>query len=154
MEHLLNFWRFPDLGVTNPWSYPKLAGRFMKNGEAPIKNGWWLGVPLWLRKPPIIYGYHLPDIHKQFYWHIIYILYTYYIHITYILYTYYIHIIYILFTYYIHIIYILYTYYIQYILYTWFIDVHYFNGPCINIYWTMYKYANKPYIDMLHAPQL
>ena len=34
------------------WGDPT-AGWFML-GKIPIWNGWWLGVPLWLRKPPYI----------------------------------------------------------------------------------------------------
>ena len=45
----LDIWGFPW-----PWGYPKLAGWFLWTGKNPIvRNGWWwLGVPLWLRKPP------------------------------------------------------------------------------------------------------
>ena len=45
-----DLWGFParKLGGT-----PKLAGWLFCEGKKPIvRNGWWLGVPPWLRKPP------------------------------------------------------------------------------------------------------
>ena len=36
--------------------YPQLAGWF--HGNPIVRNGWWLGVSLWLRKPPHLFYYH------------------------------------------------------------------------------------------------
>ena len=41
-----------SLGGFLKWGYP-LAGWFI-SWKIPIENGWWLGVPLWLRKLPLL----------------------------------------------------------------------------------------------------
>ena len=46
-------WGFPKMGVPQNW------------GKIPNKNGWWLGVPLWLRKPPYRRGWVHLDIDRQ-----------------------------------------------------------------------------------------
>ena len=41
----IHIWVFPEMRV------PPIAGWFLL-GKIPLKLGWWLEVPLWLRKPP------------------------------------------------------------------------------------------------------
>ena len=61
-------WGFPR--PRDPWGYPKLAGWFIvdsgKLWKIPSRNGWWLGVALWLRKPrEIRQKFSTPDAMKH-----------------------------------------------------------------------------------------
>jgi hypothetical protein len=53
LKHLIWINYLHYMGGSWNAGYPFIAGWFI-SWKIPIKNGWWLGVPLWLRKPPII----------------------------------------------------------------------------------------------------